>query len=234
MARGGRNIAERLAVTMLGADPRVAREPDGRWRLAGEPGPATSPALSACRFAVVDVETTGAAPTTGGRVIEIAVAVLQSGRTALVFQSLVNAGVALPPVVAAITGIRDAELRAAPSFAQVADEVLAALAGSVFVAHNVAHDWAFVSAELVRTRDCLLAGPRLCTVRLARRLLPAMESRSLDAVTAAFGIEIARRHRAGDDALATAEVLRRLLAIAGERGVGTLAELQNLKKPKPA
>ena len=100
----------------------------------------------------------------------------------------------------------------------------------MFVAHNVRYDWGFVAAELLRARNQLLVGPRLCTVKLARRLFPHLTSRSLDAITYALGIEIGSRHRAGGDARATARVLQRLVAMAQERGAVTLADLGGMRK----
>ena len=75
----------------------------------------------------------------------------------------------------------------------------------------------------------VLQGPRVCTLRLARRLLPALESRSLDTLAQFFGIEIERRHRAGPDALAAARILQRLVGMAKEQGARTLADLGQLR-----
>ena len=226
LARAPRAIAERVATTLVGADPRVSRLPDGRWTLVAA---AASPGLDVCRFAVVDVETTGTSPRRGDRVIEIAVAVLEGDRVAPAFQSLVNPGVAIAPFVARLTGIHDTAVRAAPSFAAVADRLLDHLAGTVFVAHNVRFDWTFLLVELERARSLVLQGPRLCTLRLARRLLPALESRSLDTLAQFFGIEIERRHRAGPDALAAARILQRLVGMAKEQGARTLADLGQVR-----
>src|SRR5207244_309973 len=71
LARAPRAIAERVATTLVGADPRVSRLPDGRWTLAAA---AASPGLDACRFAVVDVAATGTSPRPGDRTIGRAVA----------------------------------------------------------------------------------------------------------------------------------------------------------------
>ena len=84
-----------------------------------------------------------------------------------------------------------------------ADAVLAALAGRVFVAHNVRFDWGFVDAELRRNRGLALDGPRLCTVRLSRRLVRGLTSHALDQVTAHFNLDNGARHRAAGDALVT-------------------------------
>jgi DNA polymerase-3 subunit epsilon len=69
------------------------------------------------------------------------------------------------------------------------------LGGHVFVAHNARFDWAFVSAEVERATGRTLDGPRLCTVKLARKLLPQLRRRSLDYVAMHYGVEIQSRHR---------------------------------------
>ena len=79
-----------------------------------------------------------------------------------------------------------------------------------------------------RSRDVVLDGPQLCTVRLARRLIPGLKYRNLDNLSQYFGIEIERRHRAGDDAKATAHLLLRLLDLAEEKGATTLRDLETL------
>jgi len=89
----------------------------------------------------------------------------------------------------------------------------------VFVAHNVAFDWGFVSGELVRTLGEAPRVPRMCTVRMVRRFVPGLRQRNLDVVTRHFGVEVHGRHRAYGDALATARVLLRLLDEARGRGL---------------
>jgi DNA polymerase-3 subunit epsilon len=222
-----RALAARIAHALVGNDPRVAQTPEGRWALAETATDAAGPALDACRFAVVDVETTGTSARAGGRIVEIAVVVLDGTEPRVAFQSLVNPGVPLPPFVSRLTGISAATLHGAPRFEEIADAVLASLAGSVFVAHSVRFDWGFVAAELERTRGLLLQGPRICTVRLARRLLPPLDARTLDCVAQFLGISIEGRHRAAGDAVATARILARMLGIARARGAVTLRDLMH-------
>jgi DNA polymerase III epsilon subunit-like protein len=116
-------------------------------------------------------------------------------------------------------------VRDAPTFAEVVDQVVAALAGRVFVAHNARFDWGFVSAEVRRARDLALDGPQLCTVRLARRLVRGVRSCGLDNLTQHFGFDNPARHRAAGDALVTADLLARLLRLAREEGAHTLQDL---------
>ena len=215
-------ICERVAVALLGADPRVRLLADGRWSLV--PEAQGSPLLDDCAFAVVDVETTGSRAGRD-RITEIAVVVVHGDRRETIVDSLVNPGRSIPPVVTAITRITDDMVRAAPTFAELADQLLAALAGRVFVAHNARFDWAFLSAELRRARALALDGNRLCTVRLARRLVSDVRSCGLDNLSLYFGIENEARHRAGGDARATAELLSRLLRLARAEGARTLQDL---------
>lgn len=219
-------IAERLAAALLGADPRVRKLDDGRW--AGVAAASGSPMLDEVAFAVLDVETTGTRPSEDDRVTDIAVVVVQGTRRELVFESLVDPGRPIPYFITAMTGISDEMVRGAPTFDGIADELLAVLSGRVFTAHNARFDWGFVDAEVKRARGLALVGTRMCTVRLARALLPELPSRGLDALQEHFNIPNQARHRARGDALATADLLERLLGMARERNCRTLADVEAL------
>jgi DNA polymerase-3 subunit epsilon len=221
-------VAERLAAALLGADPRVRQQSDSRWALVSVAQ--GSPLLEECAFAVVDVETTGMNATGDDRITEVAVVVVHGSRRDVVFDTLLNPGRPIPPRICELTGITDAMVAGAPAFADVADQVVAALAGRVFVAHNARFDWGFVSAEVKRARDLALDGPRLCTVRLARRLMPGEPSYALGALAVRFGLEFTARHRAAGDAVVTGMLLERLLSQARERGARTLADVEVLHR----
>lgn len=227
LPQASRTVAERLVLALLGADPRFAFDVDGRWSAVAEPGLGSLP-LSDLKFAVVDVETTGMSARHGDRVTEVAVVHVDGSRIEVAFESLLNPGIPIPRRITELTGIDDALVRNAPRFEEVADHVLAALSGRVFVAHNVRFDWAFVRAEIERACGVAPRVPRLCTVRLSRALVPELERRDLDTVRFFFGIETDRRHRAAGDALVTAAVLRRLLARAESQGIGTWHSLKLL------
>jgi DNA polymerase III epsilon subunit family exonuclease len=220
-------ICDRVAYALLGADPRVRLLEDGRWAMI--PEAQGSPLLDDCAFAVVDVETTGARAGFGDRITEVAVAVVHAGRREIVFDSLVNPERPIPRAICTMTNITDEMVRHAPRFAELAERLLAVLAGRVFVAHNARFDWNFLSAELQRSRDLTLDGTRLCTVRLARRLVRGVRSCGLDNLCRFFGFHNKARHRAGGDALVTAELLNRLLMLAREEGARTLQDLATIE-----
>jgi len=186
--------------------------------------------LTDCRFAVVDVETTGARVERGGRIIEVAVAILEGGTVHLAYEALLDPDTRIPAWVTRLTGITERDVLGRPRFADVAADLERALEEGIFVAHNARFDWRHLQAEWTAAgvTEARPGGRPLCTVRLTRRLVPELRHRGLDEVSAFFGVENPARHRAFGDALATARVLRALLARATERGVGTLEELVDL------
>ena len=236
-------VAEHLAVTLLSDHPRFARTADGAWRLREPASPewrATAaheePLLSALTFAVVDVETTGGRPDRGDRITEIAVVTVRDGAIADVYETLVNPERSIPPYVSRLTNISWEMVRDKAPFRELCGDVVRALEGHVFVAHNAGFDWRFVRAEVARASGRELTGRRLCTVRLSRRLLPQLRSRSLDWVARHYGVEIApgKRHRAAGDAVATAECLLRLLDDARSHGCERWSDLERFLAAAPA
>jgi DNA polymerase-3 subunit epsilon len=190
-------------------------------------------------YTVVDVETTGGSPDHGHRVTEIAAVTVEGGEVRDVFETLVNPERPIPPEIMRLTGITWEMVRDRAPFRGVADDLVAALGGRIFVAHNVTFDWRFVSHEVERARGEVLQGRRLCTVRLARKLLPQLRSRSLGYVADWYGAtKFAEsyfagrhgtgrpwRHSAAGDAVATAHCLLSLLRDAREHGVHTWGEM---------
>lgn len=219
-------VADRLAAALLGSDPRVRKLDDGRW--AGVAAAQSSPMLDEVAFAVLDVETTGTRAAEDDRVTDVAVVLVQGNRRELVYESLVNPGRSIPAFITAMTGISDELVARAPTFGQIADDLLGVLSGRVFTAHNARFDWGFIDAEVKRTRGLALVGSRMCTVKLARALLPELPSRGLDPLQEYFSIPNQARHRARGDALATAELLDRLLTMARDRNCRTLADVEAL------
>jgi DNA polymerase-3 subunit epsilon len=227
-----RHVAEHMAAALFAGHQRFSRDLDGRWRLRGAAiemyTPATAKDLRAQSYVVVDVESTGTRAYHGDRITEVAAVLVQGGKAQMVFDTLINPERPIPPAITALTNITAEMVRDAPRFSEVCDQLLGVLEGHVFVAHNAAFDWRFISMEIERATGRRLEGVSLCTVRLTRRLAPEIRRRNLDAVAAYYGIDITARHRAGGDAMATAHVLLKLLKAARARGCTTLDDVERI------
>lgn len=86
------------------------------------------------------------------RIIEIGIIRVNDGGLELGrFHSLVNPGIILEPIITEITGITDADLANAPSFARVVNSLIDFCRGEyTWVAHNVEFDRAMLVYELRR------------------------------------------------------------------------------------
>jgi DNA polymerase-3 subunit epsilon len=159
-------------------------------------------------YAIVDIETTGG-HAKRDKITEIAI-VLHNGREVVdQYQTLVNPERSIPGYIAEMTGITDAMVADAPLFYEVAKDIVLKTEGAVFVAHNARFDYGFLKEEFARL-GYAYTRKQLCTVRLSRKLLPQLRSHSLDSLIRHFGLDVKHRHRAMDDALATAEIFRRI------------------------
>lgn len=153
------------------------------------------------RLAIVDLETTGITAT-GDRITEIGIVLVENGAVIEEWHSLVNPECAIPLEIQALTGITDAMVANAPTFAQLAKEVLARLQGCLFVAHNARFDYGFLKNAFRRLETPFTADV-LCTVRLSRSLYPECTQHNLDALISRHNLPAGDRHRALGDARIT-------------------------------
>ena len=178
-------------------------------------------------FAVVDIETTGSTPQSAG-ITEIAIVIHNGIEVTGKFVTLINPRHKIPPFIVNMTGISDAMVAEAPLFEEVAPQIYNLLNGRVFVAHNVSFDYSFVHYLLGRS-GFQWSAPKLCTIKLSRRVFPGLEKYGLGSLTRDLGIKIEGRHRAWGDAAATAQVLT--MAIEKE-GMNPIHNLLAKKEPR--
>ncbi|MCB9063547.1 MAG: GIY-YIG nuclease family protein [Chitinophagales bacterium] len=160
-------------------------------------------------YAIVDIETTGSYAA-GNGITEIAIVVHDGEKVLDVYESLVNPHQEIPYFIQRLTGINDKMVRHAPSFGEIAGQVYDMLQDKVFVAHNVNFDYSFLKHHL-KEEGYELNTKKLCTVRLARKIIPGYKSYSLGKLCHSVGIRLDNAHRAGGDAKATAELFALLV-----------------------
>src|SRR3954463_15658916 len=222
-------LARSLLDEVVGEDARLSWRGDAVG-LSDPPG-AQLP-LERATYVVVDLETTGLRPGTS-RICEIGAVRVRDLELADEFQTLVDPNVPLGPAITALTGLRDEQLRGAPSESVAVRRFLAFAGDAVLVAHNARFDLSFLDRETERLTGARLAGPVVDTVGLARRLLAGRTQRAgLSSLAQFFGTAAQPCHRALPDAQATAEILIQLIGLAQERGALTVADLVDLAAPR--
>lgn len=185
--------------------------------------------LSDVEFVVVDLETTGGSPK-DCHITEIGAVRVRGGEVLGEFQSLVDPGVAVPPFIAALTGITDAALAGAPRVGAVLPMFLEFARGAVLVAHNAGFDVGFLKAACASEDQQWPGFPVLDTARLARVLLHRDEvpNNKLATLARHFRAATEPNHRALADARATVDVLHGLLERAAGFGASHLEDIMQI------
>ena len=160
-------------------------------------------------YAILDIETTGGQFNEEG-ITEIAVYKFDGHEVVDQFISLVNPEIPIQPFVIKLTGINNAMLRSAPKFYEVAKRIIEITKDCIIVAHNASFDYRILRTEFRRLGYDFEA-QTLCTVELAKVLIPEQPSYSLGKLVRALGIPMADRHRASGDAMATVKLFKMLL-----------------------
>ena len=209
--------------------PLRPRSPMALGQAAATPTPAELAEAAGVGYAVVDLETTGLSPTTDS-ILEVALVLTDAvGCVERSWSTLIDPGAGVDVGPTHIHGLVADEIIGAPGFDEVADLLVADLAGRAVVAHNARFDVGFLTQAL-GTRGLLDRGarvPRVCTMEWARHFMTT-PSRRLTTCCEVAGVEIGRHHNALDDALAAAGLLRHYLAVGAQRGEEPVAWARSL------
>lgn len=152
------------------------------------------------KLAFVDIETTGGR-TSYDRIIEIGIVRVENDQVIDTYSTLINPHSHIPPEISQMTGIRESDVLNAPTFREVAADIIERLKDYTFVAHNVRFDYGFIKAEFARL-GATYTSKHFCTVKLSRALYPSYPRHNLDSIIERFNLTCENRHRALDDALA--------------------------------
>ncbi|KJJ39530.1 MAG: exonuclease [Aequorivita sp.] len=161
-------------------------------------------------YAILDIETTGGKYNEEG-ITEIAIYKFDGHKIVDQFSSLINPEKPIQPFVVNLTGINNEMLRHAPKFYEVAKRIIEITDGCIMVAHNALFDNRILTTEFDRL-GYPFEKETLCTVELAKKLIPDMPSYSLGKLVRSLGIPLSDRHRAQGDAKATVALFKMLLA----------------------
>ena len=196
----------------LRAPRRADRKPD--WVRAVKFVPVVK--LGKATFSCFDFETNGLSPSRD-RVIEVAVIRVRGGKLRDRWTTLVNPGDGADVGRTDIHGIKREWLSDAPTFTEIAGDLLALFHGTLLVAHNAKFDVSFLEAELERsgipTRD--LEIPNWDSMNIAE--VVGSRSKKLEDVARAVGVKIGKAHQALDDTEALAKVVAKVMPRADKK-----------------
>jgi DNA polymerase-3 subunit alpha (Gram-positive type) len=175
-------------------------------------------------YVVLDIETTGLSRSRHN-ITEIAAIKFRNGQFVGEFQTLVNPREHIPSFITQLTGIDDEMVKDAPPIEKALPNFIEFLGDATIVAHNASFDYGFIFENASRHLDVMISNDRLCTRRLANRIVPELPSKRLNCLCEHFDINNAQEHRAMGDARATAEIFMRFLSELSEKGIRTKEDL---------
>ncbi|OUC96339.1 exonuclease domain-containing protein [Streptosporangium minutum] len=167
-------------------------------------------------FAVVDVETTGLHPGRGSRICEIGVVRMRGDGVVLdEYSTLVDPKMRIANDE--YHGITNADVKGAPTFEQIAGDVLAYLSGAIVVGHNLEFEDKFLTAEFGRLGVNLTGIPGLCTLVMSRMQLDRYVYRLDDVANLVTGEWPRASHSALGDARTLGWTLSKFISEAPQR-----------------
>ncbi|MFZ6689944.1 PolC-type DNA polymerase III [Undibacterium sp. SXout11W] len=167
---------------------------------------------------MIDFETSGMSPEQGGRVTEVAALRIAGGEVVDRFVSLINCNVRIPYYITELTGITQTMVDSAPPVSEVMPDLLNFIGSDTLAAHNASFDEKFLKAECDRQGLWPAHDGLVCSVKLARRILPGLPSYSLGKLASSLRIRFqGAAHRAEADAEVASQLLIHIAQCLSER-----------------
>lgn len=160
------------------------------------------------RYVVVDLEMTGLNPKTD-KIIEIGAARVEKGKVTAEYETFVNPEIRIPEKVTEITGITEDMVRKAPKIKDVIEGLVTFCGEDILVGHNVIFDYSFIKQAAINEK-MPFEKEAVDTLKIARKMLPELEHKTLEFLCSYYEIERPNGHRALCDVLATGELLEKL------------------------
>ena len=174
------------------------------------PSPEAVDRLRSARFAAIDFET---ATEQRASACAVAVTLVDGGQVTNTRRWLIR-----PPendysgFNIAIHGIRPEDTMHSPEFLEVWREVLEVIGDRPLIAHNASFDLSVLRQSLDHQGAEWPTLDVFCTLLLSRRIWPGLPSYSLPPLARFLGVPIGRHHDPVEDAIACAEIARRVCA----------------------
>jgi predicted DnaQ family exonuclease/DinG family helicase len=173
-------------------------------------------------YIALDIETTGL-NYERDEIIEIGATKFDGTKIKDKYQTFVKASEPLPPLITHITGIVDKDLEGAPQLEDIQEELIDFVGDLPVVGHNISFDLDFLN-----TKGIVFENLKYDTLPLSQMLIPGLPSYSLEMITKKLKISHKAKHRALDDAIASAELFQLLIKKINEIDHGILEEIKSI------
>ena len=159
-------------------------------------------------YVVIDLEMTGLR-LARDKILEIGAVHMRDHREDGRYHVMVNPHIEIPREIQELTGITQEMAMEGKEPAEAVAEFLQFYPGCPLVGHNIAFDYGFLKQGAVNAGQNLEATV-VDTLKIARKVLPKGQKKSLEALCGFYGIPLREHHRAMEDAAATARLFEAL------------------------
>lgn len=180
-------------------------------------------------YVVLDLETTGLSKHYH-KITEIGAVKVRDNKIIERFEQLVNPEVLIPSFITGLTGIDNEMVKDMPTIGEVLPSFIDFVGNDIIVGHNIGFDYGFINESIFRHMDTYLFNERLCTIKLAKRLIPDLTTRKLSALCNYFEIDNPNAHRAMADVISTNRVFMRFQAMLHNNGITELEDILKFQK----
>lgn len=183
-------------------------------------------------FVALDLETTGLSPAKC-YILEIGALKVEHGQVTDTYETFVQCPVPIEPRIQELTGITDEMVGGGRTEREAVAQLLDFCGDHVLLGHNIRFDYSFVKTAALR-HGMEYEAWAVDTLALARKLLPAVEKKSLEYLCGYYEIETSTSHRALEDARAAMELYRCLVREPGfDENKATEHMFYEIKKSEP-
>lgn len=155
-------------------------------------------------YVAIDLEMTGLSARRDS-ILEIGAVRVKDKKVEDTYQALIHPHLELSEEVTKLTGITSEMAQQGREMDEVFPEIMEFCEGAVLLGHNVIFDYGFLK-QAALNRNMKFEHQGVDTLKLARKLLPPEEKKTLQLLCDQYQIRRERKHRALDDALAAREL----------------------------
>lgn len=158
-------------------------------------------------YIAFDLETTGLDPM-NNEIIEIGALKVRDGKVSERFMEFIKPQELISPAITGLTGISNDMVASARPARSVITDFIDFCEEDILIGHNIIFDYSFTKCTAAR-EGLPFEKMGIDTLKIAKKVHPELESKSLSALCEHYKIENKAAHRAYFDALATPNYIRR-------------------------